>query len=41
MSASVASRLARAVPIPAGAGLARVIVERNLDALPARRGWSC
>ena len=36
MSASVATRLSRAVPIPAGAGLARMMVERNLTELPAR-----
>jgi lipooligosaccharide transport system permease protein len=37
VSTSVASRLSRAVPIPAGAGLARMIVERNLTSF--RHGW--
>ena len=37
MSATVATRLSRAVPIPAGAGLARMIVERNLTSF--RHGW--
>ena len=37
MSTSVASRLSRAVPIPAGAGLARMIVERNLTSF--RHAW--
>ena len=37
MSTSVATRLSRAVPIPAGAGLARMIVERNLTSF--RHGW--
>jgi len=34
---AVATRLSRAVPIPAGAGLARMIVERNLTSF--RHGW--
>ena len=34
---TVASRVARALPLPAGAGLARTLVERNLRAF--RRGW--
>ena len=34
---SVARALARAVPIPAGAGMARLLVERN--ALAFRHGW--
>ena len=34
---STASRLARALPLPAGAGLARMLVERSLRAL--RHGW--
>jgi lipooligosaccharide transport system permease protein len=37
MSSSVVTRLSRAVPIPAGAGLARMIVERNLTSF--RHGW--
>jgi lipooligosaccharide transport system permease protein len=37
VSTSVATRLSRAVPIPAGAGLARMIVERNLTSF--RHGW--
>ena len=37
VSTSVASRLSRAVPIPAGAGLARMIVERNLTSF--RHAW--
>ena len=37
MSTSVASHLSRAVPIPAGAGLARMIVERNLTSF--RHAW--
>ena len=37
MSTSVATRLSRAVPIPAGAGLARMIVERNFTSF--RHGW--
>ncbi|MEP6630005.1 MAG: ABC transporter permease [Lapillicoccus sp.] len=32
-----AARLARAVPVPAGAGLARMLVERNVTAF--RHGW--
>ena len=32
-----ASRLARAVPLPAGAGMARMLVERNVTAF--RHGW--
>jgi len=34
---TAASRLARALPLPAGAGMARMLVERNLRAL--RHGW--
>ncbi|MFP5336365.1 MAG: ABC transporter permease [Actinomycetes bacterium] len=34
---TIAGRLARALPLPAGAGLARTLVERNLRAF--RRGW--
>lgn len=37
MSASVAGRVSRAVPVPAGAGLARMLVERNLTSF--RHGW--
>ncbi len=36
-AASAASRLARALPLPAGAGMARMLVERNLRTL--RHGW--
>ncbi len=34
---AAARRLSRMVPVPAGAGLARVLVERNLMAF--RRAW--
>ncbi|HEV7171958.1 ABC transporter permease [Pedococcus sp.] len=34
---SAASRMARLLPMPAGAGLARMMVERNITAF--RRGW--
>ena len=34
---SAASRLARLVPMPAGAGLARMLVERNVTSF--RHGW--
>jgi lipooligosaccharide transport system permease protein len=37
VSTSVATRLSRGVPIPAGAGLARMIVERNFTSF--RHGW--
>jgi lipooligosaccharide transport system permease protein len=37
VSTSVASRLSRALPVPAGAGLARMLVERNLTSF--RHGW--
>ncbi len=37
MSATVGTRLSRALPIPAGAGLARMIVERNYTSF--RHGW--
>lgn len=37
MSVPVATRLARAVPLPAGAGMARTLVERNVRAF--RHGW--
>jgi lipooligosaccharide transport system permease protein len=33
MTGTAASRLARAVPVPAGAGMARMLMERNLTAL--------
>jgi len=33
----VASRLARLLPVPAGAGLARILVERNI--MSFRHGW--
>ena len=36
-ASSAASRLARLLPIPAGAGLARMLVERNITAF--RHGW--
>jgi lipooligosaccharide transport system permease protein len=36
-STGVAARLARAVPVPAGAGLARMLIERNIYAY--RRYW--
>lgn len=36
-STSSAARVARLVPMPAGAGLARMMVERNITAF--RRGW--
>jgi lipooligosaccharide transport system permease protein len=35
--ATTASRLARLLPVPAGAGLARILVERNL--MSFRHGW--
>jgi lipooligosaccharide transport system permease protein len=37
VSATVGTRLSRALPIPAGAGLARMIVERNYTSF--RHGW--